>query len=263
MVAVAGTSLTRSPSTRTSISSPCRLAAARPIAAPRTRTLNEYSASSGNVCCDQRPTTRAERQTCRCDADLREIAGHAIRRRRGALSRTLPTARRLIFTAAAVYRSTSAGETRKASAILSKPSLESSAGSSVAASISRASRSRIALAYSVRLRRWSPLTAGIRLSGGRAIETRFEAAGEAVERRAIGARHAGWRHQAGAHLAHDLLPRLGVIAGLTASSPAATADCPVLRSLVVAGDAVLLDERLVRGRFDVRWAPAVSSASSA
>jgi len=67
-----------------------------------------------------------------------------------AVSKRLPTARRLTFTAADVYRSTSAGDTRNASARLSKPSLESSAGSSVVVSMSRCSRSRIALAYSVR-----------------------------------------------------------------------------------------------------------------
>ena len=39
--------------------------------------------------------------------------------------------------------------------MLSKPSLESSPGSSAAASTGRSSRSRTALAYSVRLRRWS------------------------------------------------------------------------------------------------------------
>src|SRR6185436_12174643 len=48
----------------------------------------------------------------------------------------------------------SAGDTPSTSAMLSKPSAESSGGSSAAASTSSASRSRIAFAYSARLSRW-------------------------------------------------------------------------------------------------------------
>ena len=47
-----------------------------------------------------------------------------------------PTARRLIFEAAETYRSINAGEVPRTSAMLSKPSTESSAGSTVAALIS-------------------------------------------------------------------------------------------------------------------------------
>ena len=51
-----------------------------------------------------------------------------------------------------------------ASAMLSKPSLESSAGSRVVGSISRANRSRIELAYSVRFRRCRPVVPGFGLA---------------------------------------------------------------------------------------------------
>ena len=54
---------------------------------------------------------------------------------------------------AARYCSTSGGETFKTSAMLSKPLLSSSAGSSSVTSTSRSSRSRIAFPYSVRFRR--------------------------------------------------------------------------------------------------------------
>jgi hypothetical protein len=65
-----------------------------------------------------------------------------------------PTARRLILAAAVTYACINAGDTLSTLATLSKPSLESSPGSSTVASIGRSSRSRTALPYSVRLRRW-------------------------------------------------------------------------------------------------------------
>jgi hypothetical protein len=64
-----------------------------------------------------------------------------------------PTAKPLIFRDAVRYCSSSDGETLRTSAMLSKPLLSSSAGSSEVASISSDSRSRIALAYSARFRR--------------------------------------------------------------------------------------------------------------
>ncbi len=64
-----------------------------------------------------------------------------------------PTASRLIFRAATKYRPSSVGDIESTSAMLSKPWSDSSAGSSDAASISRASRSRIALPYSNWFRR--------------------------------------------------------------------------------------------------------------
>ena len=65
-----------------------------------------------------------------------------------------PMARRLICSAAVRYRSNSTGDTAKTSAMLSKPWAPSSAGSNDLSSISTPSRSRIALAYSDRFRRW-------------------------------------------------------------------------------------------------------------
>src|SRR5688572_20217457 len=56
------------------------------------------------------------------------------------------------------------GETVSTSAILSKPLLSSSGGSSAVASISSASRSRMALAYSARLRRCSAVRPGCGLT---------------------------------------------------------------------------------------------------
>ena len=66
-----------------------------------------------------------------------------------------PTARRLSLRAADRYWSSSAGETERASAMLSNPSVTWSGGSSDATSTSSASRSRIAFPYSVRLSRWN------------------------------------------------------------------------------------------------------------
>src|SRR2546428_1449283 len=63
-------------------------------------------------------------------------------------------AQRLIFAAVDVNPSSSAGDNDKAPAILSNPRVESSDGRNFAGSISRASRSRIAFPYSVRLRRF-------------------------------------------------------------------------------------------------------------
>jgi hypothetical protein len=64
----------------------------------------------------------------------------------------LPTASRLIFCAAARYRSNNVGE-RSPTVTLSKPWLDSSLGRSEATSTSSASRSRAAFWYSVRLSR--------------------------------------------------------------------------------------------------------------
>jgi hypothetical protein len=47
----------------------------------------------------------------------------------------------------------------------------------------------------------------------RSIEASFETAGERIERRAIGPRHATRRHEPRPHLANDLLPRVSVITG--------------------------------------------------
>ena len=69
--------------------------------------------------------------------------------------RTWPSAIWLILAAASRYRSVKAGDNDRASALLSNPYAALSPGSSAAESISSASRSRIALRYSMRLRRCS------------------------------------------------------------------------------------------------------------
>src|SRR5215467_5962666 len=66
-----------------------------------------------------------------------------------------PTASALTLCAADRYASSSSGDTPRTSELLSKPLLELSGGSSSAGSTSSPSRSRTALAYSVRLRRRS------------------------------------------------------------------------------------------------------------
>ena len=67
-----------------------------------------------------------------------------------------PTASRLIFDAADKYPSSNAEDMPRELTMLSKPKLESSAGKSEVTSTSTASRSRMALAYSLRFRRWRP-----------------------------------------------------------------------------------------------------------
>ena len=71
-----------------------------------------------------------------------------------------PNARPLTFLATSTYRSRSPGDTVSTSAMLSKPWADSSAGSSAVPSISSASRSRMVLVYSNRLRRWMDIRPG-------------------------------------------------------------------------------------------------------
>ena len=58
--------------------------------------------------------------------------------------------------------------------MLSKPLAESSGGRSVVTSISRSSRSRMTLAYSVRFRRWRTTDPGLTRAGRFAIDFRFQ-----------------------------------------------------------------------------------------
>ena len=131
-----------------------------------------------------------------------------------------------------------------ASAMLSKPSLESSAGSSVEASISSASRSRMALAYSVRFRRCSPVVPGL----GLAAAARSSAVSSLVRRNAssvgaVGARHTGRRHHPGANLAHHLFPSSPHLLPGCARSSLSIARPPVASLLVVATDAIAIQQR--------------------
>ena len=115
--------------------------------------------------------------------------------------------------------------------MLSKPSFESSAGSSALTSTSSASRSRIALAYSVRFRRWSAGASGC-APGGLARSSRASSAGgERVEHGALGPRHAARRHHARPDLADHLLPHLGVGADVVEPAGSSTSPPILARSL--------------------------------
>jgi len=134
--------LTRSPLSVTSSSSSCEEAPlAIPSAAALARILRAYSASSGKLCRIRIPprVPSADPPGAPIGRDLRAL----YRLRLEGLISRFPTANRLMRVAAAAYRSTSAGETPRASAMLSNPSLESSAGRSVAAFYIQARAGRV------------------------------------------------------------------------------------------------------------------------
>ena len=89
----------------------------------------------------------------------------------------------------------------------------------------------------------------------RAVEARFEIAGEGVEHGALGPPRAARRHHARADLADDLFPRRRVLPDVFEIHPVEQ-QAAGLQPLVVTGDAVLIEQRrLLRGRG--RWAPQV------
>ena len=149
-----------------------------------------------------------------------------------------PTARRLILRAASRYRSMVAGETNSRSARLSKPLAELSAGSSSVKSISlgrfsRARRSRIALLYSVRVRRCrfgrSP---GFGFGGGSAIEFGFEVRRHSLHTAAaIGRGSPGGGIDCARSWRTDFFPHFGVLAtwpsaaGSSTTPPVFSARC--------------------------------------
>ena len=94
-------------------------------------------------------------------------------------------------------------------AMLSKPSLASSFGSSARTSTSSASRSSIAFAYSVRFKRCSA-TARDSARRGRGVERGLERMRRGRRSPRCRAAAARRRHQPAAQLADDLLPDLGV-----------------------------------------------------
>ena len=130
--------------------------------------------------------------------------------------------------------------------MLSNPLLSSSGGSSAVASISSASRSRMALAYSARFRRWSAVRPGRGLGGGCAIDCALEVADESFERRGVRARHASRRHHAGAHLPDHLLPGLGGLRNVR-QIRVLERQLAGLRAVVMTRDAVRLERRSVAG----------------
>ena len=94
--------------------------------------------------------------------------------------------------------------------MLSKPALESSAGSRSVVSISSPSRSRTALPYSARLSRCRPTRPGL----GCATAARSSSVSAQVMKLSrvgcIRPWHPGRRHHAAAQLLYDLLPQFGV-----------------------------------------------------
>ena len=148
-----------------------------------------------------------------------------------------------------MYWSRNEGETCSASATLSKPSRASSAAASSAGSISRASRSCTAFAYSLRFRRCSARCPGSGCAAARG-RAAFHPGDEAARASRVGLRAAGRRHEAAAQLAHGLLPGLGVrgMSGVMERSKAMAAR-PARRCGI---PAVLVEELpLLLGRFRI------------
>jgi hypothetical protein len=92
-------------------------------------------------------------------------------------------------------------------------------GSSAVTSTGRSSRSRMALAYSVRFSRRSTTEPGVVRRRGRAIDLRLEPVAQPVVLRQRRPRHPGRRHHACAQLADDLLPDLRIAAAVVQGSP--------------------------------------------
>ncbi len=90
--------------------------------------------------------------------------------------------------------------------MLSNPSLESSEGRSVETSTLRASRSRIALAYSARLRRCKPTVPGFGCWAAYLSSELSTWLTNVVNDSPLRARHASRRHHAGAKLPDNLFP---------------------------------------------------------
>ena len=122
---------------------------------------------------------------------------------------------RAIFAAAVRYRSSSAGSTASASALVSKPAACASGGSSDVGSISIPSRSRTALAYSVRLSRWRPAgRPGLGCAARRAVQFRLQPRGYGVVGGVVRPRHARRRHRPASQLDDHFLPRVGRVGDL-------------------------------------------------
>ena len=146
--------------------------------------------------------------------------------------------------------------------MLSKPKLASSAGRKSSAAISTASRSRMALVYSVRFRRWKvAVRPGSRVSAQALSSSPSSQVRNASSSSAGRPRAAGRRHHPAAQLADHLLPAVGVTAHLgeiervegepdraeLADQRRGGAAPAVDHLLVVAGDAVAVEQRAVGG----------------
>ncbi len=169
---------------------------------------NAYSPSCGNVVVDDDAAARAERQA-RQPAFLRAVVGDAKRvdvdeRRR----RADGEAADLVGGARDSARAASAKASARRRCCRSRSSRRRRAAAQPT-STSTASRSRTALRYSLRFRRWNgTVRPGSGDSRGRAIELALEPRQRAAAfRSAVGPRAAVVRrHHAGLELAHDVLP---------------------------------------------------------
>ena len=113
-------------------------------------------------------------------------------------------------------------------------------------SMSRSSRSRTALPYSVRFRRWTGLWPGSGERSARSSMVLLDRRREGIQRGGVGSWHALRWHHAAAELHRDLLPELGV-GGSLRRVGALERESAGLGAGVVTGDAVLLDECLIGG----------------
>ena len=112
--------------------------------------------------------------------------------------------------------------------------------------MSSASRSRIAFRYSIRLRRWS---ASVRPGSGSAVklvERGLEIRHETGARGGVRARQARRRHQVAVKLLDNLLPQLRIAIDVR-DVGVVERQAARLQALVVAGDAVGVDESALRG----------------
>ena len=156
-----------------------------------------------------------------------------------------PTARLLTSREAAKYASSSDGETRSTSAMLSKPLLSSSAGSRADTSTFSPSKSRIALAYSVRFSRCSAERPGSGCAAAAWSSEVWSQRDQILDLGLFRPGHALRRHHAATQLADHLLPDLGVLADmvdvrLVEHQPAD------FGFFVVAGDAILIYQCVLR-----------------
>jgi len=147
---------------------------------------------------------------------------------------------------AAKYASSNDGDTRSTSAMLSNPLLSSSAGSSAVTSTFRPSKSRIAfgvLRPNSAMQRRSPRLRMRRRGFDRAS---LEPDDQPVDLGLFRSRHAVRRHHPATQLSYDFLPNLGMLRSVVDVHFVEQSTRRSLAFFVMAGDAVLIDERALR-----------------
>ena len=156
---------------------------------------------------------RAGRRACRAAIPRRGPPGHR-REARGSLERTMsvsmPIARLLIERAADEVLLEQRRRDAEHAGDVVEPVALIVGRQQLRGSISRSSRSRTALPYSVRFRRWTGLWPGSGERSARSSMRLLDRGREGVERCGVGPRHALRRHHAAAQLHRDLLPQVGV-----------------------------------------------------